>query len=84
MIYIYIAGAVLDLPIDQYSHSSPIPFKDGWIGCSDELVDPKRTPGDFFFSNGITFHHHFFVNAFDIDTWLPQFFMHNIFSTTGV
>ena len=43
MIYIYIAGAVLDLPVNQYS---PIPFKEGQIGCSDELADPKRTPGD--------------------------------------
>ena len=49
MIYVYIKEAVQDVPVNQYSHFSPISFKEGWIGCSDELVDPKRTLGDFFF-----------------------------------
>lgn len=81
MIYVYIAGAVLDLPVNQYINSSPISFKEGWIGCSDELVDHKRPSGDFF-SNGINFHNHLFVKTFD--TWLPQFVIHKILSATGV
>ena len=59
MIYVYIMGVVLNLQVNQCSHFSPIPFKEGWIGCADELVDPKRILGDFS-SNGITFHNHSF------------------------
>ena len=42
-----IPGAILDLPANQHSQSSPILLKYGWIGCADLLVDPKRPPGYF-------------------------------------
>ena len=53
----------------------------GWIFCADYLLDPKKAPRIW---KKISMTLLFTIILKTIEIWVPSFFMHNIFSTTGV
>ena len=73
-------SSAIEIYVLDQSQISPMPFKEGQIGCAIWLVDPKWPPGFVNNFNDATFHQHFDVKRIECPHLLCIMFYLKLFS----